>query len=72
MEKQNCKICEKEFSINYNFCPYCGCAVTDIAKRLNKEKCDLIKLKVINELTQKVSDKKTLKILNDLADKISQ
>ena len=72
MENNICKNCEKDLSKNYNFCPYCGSAVTEIAKRLNKEKCDLIKLKVINEITQKVTDKNTLKILNNLADKLSK
>jgi uncharacterized membrane protein YvbJ len=72
MENLTCKICDKQVSENFNFCPHCGGAITDIAKRLNKEKCDIIRLKLLNELTEKVSDKKSLQILNQTAQKISK
>lgn len=72
MENNICKICEKEIDNNYNFCPYCGAAVTEIAKRLNKEKCDIIRLKLINDLTDKIEDKGALSVLNKEAKKISK
>lgn len=72
MEKLTCKACEKEILTNYNFCPYCGNAVSDIAKRLNKEKYDIIKIKFINEICDQINDKKTLAILNKIASELSK
>ena len=66
----NCKECEKEILENYNFCPYCGSAISDVAKRLNKEKVDLIKVRLINEVCDQISDKKTLEILNKMTNSL--
>lgn len=72
MNKHICKVCEKEIDKNFNFCPFCGMALTEIAKRLNKEKFDIIRLKFINELTEKIDDKKSLEVLNKIASKVSK
>lgn len=72
MENQTCKICQKQIAKEYNFCPHCGSALTEIAKRLNKEKFDVIKLKLLNDIAEKIEDKKTLKQLNSIAEKITK
>ena len=70
MEILTCEACKKEILKNYNFCPYCGKAISDVAKRLNKEKYDLIKIKLINEVCDQISDKKTLEILSKMTNSL--
>lgn len=72
MEKYICESCKKELSNDFNFCPYCGCALTEIAKRLNKEKRDVIRLRFLSDLADEVHDKGTLEILNKIAKKIAK
>ena len=72
MEKYICESCKKELLTDYNFCPYCGIALTDIAKRLNKEKVDVIKLKFLSNLADQIEDKKVLSKIKQIANKIAQ
>ena len=53
---------EKEF----NFCPYCGEPLTDLAKETLREQTKIAQLKLISLLTDKVKDKDTLDILEKL------
>ena len=67
MEKQNkCPVCEKELEKEFNFCPYCGEPLTDLAKETLREQTKIAQLKLISLLTDKVKDKDTLALLEKL------
>ena len=66
MEKDICPNCEKNIEKNFNFCPYCGEALTEIAKEIIVKQAKISQLKLINVLTNKVKDSDTLKLLEKL------
>ena len=69
MEKQNkCPTCAKVLEKDFNFCPYCGEAITELAKETVREQTKISQLKLINLLIDKVKDKETLKLLEKLTE----
>jgi|GEM_PF-6211669 len=67
MEKQNkCPTCAKVLQNDFNFCPYCGEAISELAKETLREQTKVSQLKLINLLTDKVKDQKTLELLEKL------
>jgi len=67
MEKEKiCPNCEKNIEKDFHFCPYCGEALTEIAKEIIVEQAKVSQLKVINILTNNVKDPDTLKLLEKL------
>lgn len=67
-----CSVCKKQVSENYNFCPYCGKPLTDLAKELIKTQIDNNRLEVLIKLIDNVDDEKTLKLIKSMVKKISE
>lgn len=66
MEEKKCPVCEKQIIKEYNFCPYCGEAMTDLAKEFSKKQTAIAHLKLLSALIEKVQDKNTLDLLEKL------
>ena len=66
MEEKKCPVCEKEINKEYNFCPYCGEPMTEVAKEIQKRQTTIAQLKLLGALIEKVQDKKTLELLEKL------
>ena len=69
--EQICEKCKQNVSEDFEFCPYCGYAITLGAKQLTQQKFDIVKLKVLNDLADKIDHTPTLKILKEYANKIN-
>ena len=65
-----CNVCKKEIDEKSNFCPNCGKAISDIAKKIEDTKITATKLKVVAEIVEKIDDVKTLDVLKKYAAKI--
>ena len=69
MEKQNkCPTCAKVLEAEFNFCPYCGEPLTELAKETVREQTKIAQLKLVSLLVDKVKDKDTLAILDKLTE----
>ena len=66
MEEKKCPVCEKEINKEYNFCPYCGEPMTEVAKEIQERQTTIAQLKLLGALIEKVQDKKTLELLEKL------
>jgi predicted amidophosphoribosyltransferase len=67
-----CDKCKKEISEEFNFCPYCGTALSTKAKEFEADKADMYQLTLINNLIDIVEDKKTLKILKKISEELAK
>lgn len=67
-----CESCSKILSEDFNFCPYCGKAVTQTAIELQKEHKKVTELSLIANMIDLVKDKQTLIMLKKLSEKISE
>ena len=72
MKELICESCSKPINEGFQFCPYCGYAITNSAKALKAEQKKVIELKFIYNLVDVVEDKKTLAMLKKLIDKIAE
>ncbi len=69
MEK--CPFCNQNIENEYNFCPYCGEALNDMAKKVEQDKDKKAQLKLITALANNVKDEQTLKLLSKITEKLS-
>ncbi|MGN1222707.1 MAG: zinc-ribbon domain-containing protein [Christensenellales bacterium] len=67
----NCSNCNQELENNFEFCPYCGEAISEIAKDLETERETNTKLALIVELVKEIKDEKSLKTLEKFVKKIA-
>ena len=67
MEERKCSVCENEVKKEYNFCPYCGEPMNELAKEIQKRQATIAQLKLLGALIEKVQDKNTLELLQKLA-----
>ncbi len=72
MENLTCEFCHKEVTENFNFCPYCGEPLTDIAKQIKSKQNSNAQLKLIYTLLDRVSDEKTIKTLQEIVEEIKK
>lgn len=72
VEKNVCKTCNNELEENYNFCPYCGTALTDSAKEMLKQRDCVVNLQLIEKLTDCINDEQSLNILKKVADELKK
>lgn len=70
--KKFCKECGNLIEENFEFCPFCGEAITEKAEKLEEQKSINANLILIANLMDKIEDRKTLKILNEFATKLAQ
>lgn len=70
--KKFCKECNNAIEENFEFCPYCGEAISEKAQKLEEQKSINANLILIANLMDKIEDRKTLKILNEFATKMAQ
>ena len=70
--KKFCKECNYAIEENFEFCPFCGEPITELAQKLEEQKSINANLVFIANLMDKIEDKNTLKILNDYATKLAQ
>lgn len=68
--ENKCEKCGELAKSNFNFCPNCGEALTEIAKNIKKEDRRGAMLETVIALSDKITDPKDLKILNELLKKL--
>ena len=68
MENKVCEFCNKEVEENFNFCPYCGEALTDIAKQINAKVKTNAKLELVFKLLENTNDEKTIELLQNFVE----
>lgn len=71
-DKIECKACKRQVNSEFNFCPYCGIAISPKAKEIENTRADIIKLNLINKLVDVISDESTLKLLDKIAQEIAK
>lgn len=69
--KKFCTKCSHGLDENFHFCPYCGEAISEMAKKLDEQKEINAQLVLISSLMSEISDLKTLNILKEYATKIA-
>jgi len=70
--KKFCKECGCAIEENFEFCPFCGEAISEKAKKLEEQKSVNANLILIANLMDKIEDRKTLKVLNEIVTKLTQ
>ncbi len=68
MENMICEFCHKEVEENFNFCPYCGEPVSELAKQIKAKQNINAQLKLVFSLLEKVNDEKTITLLQEFVD----
>ena len=68
MENKVCEFCHKEIEENYNFCPYCGEALSDLAVQIKEKQLINAQLKLVFNLLDKVTDEKTITLLQEFVE----
>ena len=71
MQQNVCEKCSAPIQEDFEFCPHCGYAITLGAKELTKQKYDIVRLKLLSDLGEDITDAKTLKKIRDYAKKFS-
>ena len=67
MEKQNkCLVCNADIESKFNFCPYCGEPVSDLAKEIMKKQNSIAQLKLLSALSEKIKDENSLDLIGKL------
>lgn len=69
--KKFCEECKSQIDDNFDFCPFCGKAISLKAQKLENQKMINANLVLIAKLIDETNDIKTLEILNKLAKKLS-
>lgn len=67
-----CESCKKQVNSEFNFCPYCGIAISPKAKEIENTRADIIELNLINKLVDVINDEATLKLLDKIAQEIAK
>ena len=70
--KKFCEVCNNELNENFDFCPFCGEAISEKAKELENQKIINAELVLIANLIKTTTDKKTLELLNKIAKTLAQ
>ncbi len=70
--KKFCEVCKSELNENFDFCPFCGEAISKKAKELENQKLINAELVLIANLIKTTTDKKTLELLNKIAKTLAQ
>lgn len=66
MEKINCKKCNQEISEEFNYCPYCGEPLSELAKQkeaIRLQNAGLLKLQELSNSTHDPAVQKAIKNL---------
>lgn len=67
-----CTECSQKVEENFNFCPHCGLALSEMAKKLDQQKTINAQLVLIASLMNETSDVKTLNLLKEWATKLAR
>lgn len=70
--KSKCPFCEKEIESGFDFCPYCGEPLTEMAKELRDKSDSIVELEFASSLIGEVKDENTLKLLKKFVEKFSK
>ena len=72
IEQTECNKCKKDLNENFNFCPYCGEPISDVAKQIVSEKSTIEKIKMIDNLSQVIKDKESLKVFKRVVEELEK
>lgn len=64
-----CLNCKHEI-YEYDFCPYCGTPISELAKKVEIKKNTNIRLETLLKLVNLIDDDKTLNIIKELVNKL--
>lgn len=67
-QQSNCQSCNMKIEENFNFCPYCGEPLSDLAKEISAKQASIAQLKLLNVLAEKIENKKDLNLIEKLAE----
>lgn len=67
-----CTFCEKELKEDFNFCPRCGEAISNSAKKLETTKTLNAQLLILATLVKELNDVESLKIVDKYIKNLSQ